>query len=172
MAGEIEKLTATREADQAFFEAIKEELEAKKLKFIDDINTDVSAEFVHLKIIDKLHLNLKMRPDLIERQQATKLTKAELPLYENSFTFSQSKFGENSPISLSNPVKTKQHAVLYRERIYYPADEDEQSMFLNEPSKFTKGVESIPLDIHNKPKVSVIGLPKSGKSAICAAICQ
>lgn len=58
-----------------------------------------------------------------------------------------SKFGVNSPISPSNPIKVKDYAVLYRERIYYLSDEDEREAFLLEPSKFTKGVESIPLDI-------------------------
>lgn len=68
MDAEVEKLTATREADVEFFDAFKEDLEAKKIKFIDTISTDTSADFVFLKIIDKLHENFRMRPDLIERQ--------------------------------------------------------------------------------------------------------
>lgn len=59
MSGEIEKLTTTRENDEAFFEALKEELTTKQVKFVDEINTDVSAEFANLKIIDRLHLHLK-----------------------------------------------------------------------------------------------------------------
>lgn len=67
MEAEVEKLTATREADIEFMDAFKEDLEAKKIKFIDTISTDTSADFVFLKIIDKLHENFRMRPDLIER---------------------------------------------------------------------------------------------------------
>jgi GTPase involved in cell partitioning and DNA repair len=39
-----------------------------------------------------------------------------------------------------------------------------------EPSKYTKGVEPVPLDVQMVPKISVIGLPKSGKSTLCSKI--
>lgn len=41
---------------------------------------------------------------------------------------------------------------------------------MNEPSKFAKDVESIPLDVHIKPRTLVLGLPKSGKSTLCQRI--
>ena len=75
-------------------------------------------------------------------------------------------------MSPENPVKSKAHAVLYRERLYYPADQEEQGRFLLEPSKFTKGVESIPSDVLIKPRVLVLGLPKSGKSTLCSRIAE
>jgi len=104
---------------------------------------------------------------LLEREQAIPLTMKELPFYEQSYTFKISKFGMNSPLSPSNPVKTRSHAVLYRERIYYLSDADEQKEFLTQPSKYTKGVESIPLDINYKPAVCVLGHPKCGKTTLC-----
>jgi YHS domain-containing protein len=58
-----------------------------------------------------------------------------------------SKFGVNCPICPTNPIKTKEFAVLYRERIYYLSDADEQEKFLMQPSKYSKDVEPIPLDI-------------------------
>lgn len=73
-------------------------------------------------------------------------------------------------MSPANPVKAKECAVLYRERLYYPADREEQKDFLLQPSKFTKGVESIPVDVLIKPRVLVLGLPKSGKSVLCSRI--
>jgi len=89
-----------------------------------------------------------MRPDLLERQQAQKLTVKELPTYEQrSYIYKQSKFGVNCPLCPTSPIKSKDHAVLYRERIYYLSSAEEQEMFLMEPSKYTKGVEPIPLDI-------------------------
>lgn len=38
---------------------------------------------------------------------------------------------------------------------------------MKEPSKYTQNVETIPLDINVKPRVFVLGLPKSGKSSVC-----
>lgn len=119
-----------------------------------------------------------MRQDLIERQQAKPLSNKRIPdrpktvlqFHEDSFTYRQSKFGRHSPISPSNPVKVRDCAVLYRERVYYLADSDEQKAFLLQPSKYTKGVESIPLDVLVKPRVLVLGLPKSGKSDLCQRI--
>ena len=119
-----------------------------------------------------------MRPDLIEREQTKALANKKIPerpktllqTYEDSFTYKQSKFGRHSPITPSNPVKSRDHAVLYRERIYYLSDSDEQKDFVMQPSKYTKGVESIPLDVQVKPKVCIIGLPKSGKSDLSQRI--
>jgi hypothetical protein len=59
---------------------------------------------------------------------------------------------------------------LYRERIYFPADADEQEAFLLEPSKYVNGGEAVPNDILIKPRVSIIGLPKSGKTELCQRI--
>jgi predicted GTPase len=49
---------------------------------------------------------------------------------------------------------------------------DEQAKFLGEPSKYTKDVESVPLDVQIKPRVVVLGLPKSGKSTLCNRISE
>lgn len=35
-----------------------------------------------------------------------------------------------------------------------------------EPAKYTKGVESVPLDVATKPRVCVLGMSKSGKSTL------
>jgi adenylate/nucleoside-diphosphate kinase len=69
-------------------------------------------------------------------------------------------------LNLSYPAKTKRHAVLYRERLYFLANSEEQKKFLKEPSKYTP-LETIPLDVTVKPRVFIIGLPKSGKSTVC-----
>jgi hypothetical protein len=59
------------------------------------------------------------RDSLIERNLAMPLSAKDLPFYEESFTYKQSKFGMNCPMHQANPAKTKDFAVLYRERIYY-----------------------------------------------------
>jgi len=54
-------------------------------------------------------------------------------------------------MDISCPIKSRKYAVLYRERIFYLGSQDEQNKFLNEPSKYTKGIDSVPLDIRNVP---------------------
>ena len=170
-----EKITAQQEADKEFFGdadgGLINELAQKGIPVIDDIPADTSAAFVFLKLVDRLKAHFQMRPDLIERAQAQALAPKDLPLYEQkSYIYQPSKFGPFCPIAQSNPVKSRDHAVLYRERIYYLGDADAQAMFLQEPSKYTKGVEPVPLDVQMIPRVSVLGLPKSGKSELCSRI--
>ena len=163
-----EKITEQREADEGFLEEFKGALEEKGVPIIDNIKTDVSADFVNVKLVDLLKDFITYRDDIIERAQVVNIpNQKELAYYEESFTFKPSKFGFNSPLSLCNPTKTRQYAVQYRERIYYLSDEDEKAKFVKEPSKYTKGVESIPLDVGYKPFACVVGYPKSGKSTLC-----
>lgn len=100
-----------------FCEALKE----KKVKVIQDLETDVSAEFVHIKLLEKLKEHIQHRPDLIEREQCQALKESEVTYYERSYTYKHSKFGLNSPIAPYNPIKTKKWCVLYRERLYFPS---------------------------------------------------
>jgi len=176
LQAERDDIKEQRDTDLEFVEAFTTEFKTRCGETsVVTIKTDISAEFVFVKLIDKLKDRFQMRQDLIERQQAKPLAHKKIPdrpktfleTHENSFTYRQSKFGRHSPLSPSNPVKTRDHAVLYRERIYYLADSDEQKAFLLQPSKYTKGVESIPLDVQVKPRVLVLGLPKSGKSDLC-----
>jgi hypothetical protein len=63
---------------QEFAEALRE----KGVPVIDDIETETSADFVFVKLNDRIKSHFQMRPDLLERQQAQKLTVKELPTYE------------------------------------------------------------------------------------------
>ena len=154
----------------------EENLEALKTKLTEDWSavevleldtSKISAEFVHIKLLEKLNKHIKFRKDLIESAQAMAIPPKEVKVYEASYTYKQSKFGMNSPISPFNPKKVKNFAVLYRERIYYLADAEEQEAFLREPSRYTKDIEAVPMDVRVLPRVVVQGLPKSGKSTIC-----
>jgi YHS domain-containing protein len=99
------------------------------------------------------------------------LAAKEVPVYEASHTFKMSKFQELSPLAPYNPKKTKDFAALYRERIYFLSSEAERAAFMKEPSRYTgNGIEAFPLDIQYKPRMSVLGLPKSGKSDLCKSI--
>lgn len=70
----------------------------------------------------------------------------------------------------SNLEKTKEFSVLYRERIYFLASEEERTKFKLTPSKFIQKDAAFPLDVDVKPAVCVIGLPKSGKSVLCQTL--
>ncbi len=160
------------EKDNAFIDEFVEALKEKRVEIVENLNTDISAEYVNIKIVDKLKGHLKYRSDLIEREQAIALAPEDVRKYELSYTFRHSKFGLNSPISPFYPTKTKQFAVLYRERIYFPSSKQEQEHFLLEPSKYVKGHETVPQDLLIKPKICVLGIPKSGKSDLCQALSQ
>lgn len=113
---------------------------------------------------------MRYRVDLIEREQVRLLNPKLVPYYEKSYTYKHSKFGENSPITPFSPIKTKNFAALYRERLYFLSNADEQQKFKLEPSKYTNNVEAVPNDLLIKPRACVLGLPKSGKSDLCAQI--
>lgn len=160
------------EKDNAFIDEFVEAIKEKSVEVIENLNTDISAEYVHIKIVDKLKGHLKFRHDLIERELAKPLPLKEVKKYEQSYTYKLSKFGLSSPISPFNPQKTKEYAVLYRERIYYLANREEREKFLLEPSKYVKGVESVPQDLVIKPRICVIGVPKAGKTDLSSMLSQ
>lgn len=171
------KMKEQLEKDAAFLESFVEGIKGEdslnpRVVVVEAINTDISAEFVHIKILEKIKNHMQHRENLIEREQAQVLKPSEVKHYEASFTYRHSKFGRSSPLSPFNPCKTKDFAVLYRERIYFLGNKAEQIKFLLEPSKYTMGKEPVPLDIEYRPTASVIGLPASGKSALASIISQ
>ena len=64
---EREVLREARTADDTFFEEITPILEEKKVNVISNINGDTSADFILIKLLDKLKENLQYRKDMIER---------------------------------------------------------------------------------------------------------
>jgi hypothetical protein len=72
-AVEREKLVESRGTDDAFFEEFSTVLKDKQVFVIDDIKTDMSADFVNIKILDRVKDNFLNRKDLIEKQLAQPL---------------------------------------------------------------------------------------------------
>ncbi len=167
-----EALKERREKDEAFMEEFGAALKEKNVFVIDDIKTDISAEYVFIKLLDRMKENFQNRGDLIEKQQAQVLKQEEVANYEKSYIYKHSKFGVNSPMSMSNPSKSKKHAVLYRERIFFLSDNKQQEQFLKEPSKYSLNVSTIPLDIVIKPKLLVVGYSKVGKSTVGKSLAE
>jgi hypothetical protein len=56
------------EADRAFLQDFAEALREKGVPVIDDIETETSADFVFVKLNDRIKSHFQMRPDLLERQ--------------------------------------------------------------------------------------------------------
>ena len=71
---ERDKLVEQRTNDDGFFEEFSTVLKDKQVFVIDDIKTDLSADFVNIKILDRIKENLVNRKDLIEKQLAQPLT--------------------------------------------------------------------------------------------------
>jgi hypothetical protein len=158
--------------DTAFLDEFAEKMKENGVEVIDGLNTDISAEFVHIKLLDKIKSRMQLRENLIEREQAIILLPTEVKFYEESFTYKHSKFGLSSPLTPFNPQKSKHFAVLYRERIYFLGSQSEQERFLSEPSKYTIGCEPVPQDLTFRPTAAVIGLTSSGKSNLAQIICS
>ena len=66
----METLRERREKDDAFIEEFGGALKEKNVFVIDEIKTDISAEYVFIKLLDRMKDNFSGRVDLIERQMA------------------------------------------------------------------------------------------------------
>jgi hypothetical protein len=160
---ENEKLKEVLELDQQRLDKMKEDFEGKVA--IHTINTDISSDYVFIKLLHLLKLHFERRHNYIERELAESLKPEEVAAFERSYTFKHSKFGVHCPVNLASPEKTKQHAVLYRERLYFPGSEEARAKFLEQPGLYAKG-STIPLDVNYVPCVFIHGLPKSGKTSL------
>lgn len=65
---EREVLRESRTTDDAFFEEFATILKDKQVFVIDDIRADTSAEFLLIKLLDRIKNNLQYRKDMLERQ--------------------------------------------------------------------------------------------------------
>lgn len=77
--------------------------------------------------------------------------------YEKTYLFKPSHFGYNSLFDIGHPEKSKQHVLLYREKLYYFRTEAEKEVFCRAPDAFTS-MDTTPLDISIKPKAFALGL--------------
>jgi hypothetical protein len=74
-----------RDVDEGFLAEFSEAIGARVP--VIELNTDMTAEFVHIKLNAQLDKNLQMRNDLIERDLAQELTDKELVNYEPSYQY-------------------------------------------------------------------------------------
>ena len=67
---EREVLREARTADDALFEEFGQALKDKQVFVVDDIRADTSADFILIKLLDRIKDSLQYRKDMIERQLA------------------------------------------------------------------------------------------------------
>jgi len=63
-----EKLKEQIDKETAYLEELTEKFRENGVDVIDNIGTDISADYVHIKILDKLKTRMQYRKDLIERE--------------------------------------------------------------------------------------------------------
>ncbi len=64
------------------------------------------------------------------------------------------------------PCRTAEFACVYRDKLYYTLNADEREQFLKRPLVYAQG-DTVPLELSYRVGCTVIGPPKSGKSALC-----
>jgi hypothetical protein len=67
---EREVLRETRTNDDTVFEEFGEALKGKNVIVVNDIKADMSAEFIMIKLLDRIKDHLQYRNDMIERDLA------------------------------------------------------------------------------------------------------
>ena len=142
-----------------------EALRAKNVPVI-TLNGDLGIEHLHLKIVHALNGNIEKRNSMFERAQIINLTAQEVPFYERSYVYKLSKYGPNSLFNVSNPFKSKEHSLIYRDKIYFFPSAEEKTQYSEEPDVYLRR-PAVPLDVHIKPQLAVIGVTNSGKSTLC-----
>ena len=63
-----EKMRELLEKDTAFLDDFAEKMKENGVEVIDGLNTDISADFVHIKLLDKIRPRMELRADLIQRE--------------------------------------------------------------------------------------------------------
>lgn len=68
LEAEREKLREIRDKDETMITEFIEYLKEKKVEVIDCIQTEVSEDYVHIKILDKIKTHMQFRSNLIEKE--------------------------------------------------------------------------------------------------------
>ena len=90
-------------------------------------------------------------------------------VYERSYLYSHSKYGYRSPFNIARPDMNKLFSVLYRDKLYFFANEDEKNLFMMTPDIYWRN-PTVPKDVWLKPTWFVFGTPSRGKSTVCQRV--
>ena len=165
---EKEKLVEIRNTQEEQLNEFVEKIEEKKVPIV-KVDGNLEIERVHLRILNQLKPYIEERNSMFERSQIVDLKAAEVKFYENSYLYSLSKYGYKSLFNVGRPDISKDFPLLYRDQLYFFADQDEKEEFMKTPDVYCKK-PAVPKDVWIKPVFSVLGTPYSGKSTLCERI--
>jgi hypothetical protein len=63
---------------------------------------------------------------MFERSQIIDLKAQEVKFYENSYLYSLSKYGYKSPFDIYKEDYNRDHALIYRDKLYFFSSQDEK----------------------------------------------
>lgn len=159
-----EKLVEGRTTQADFIEEFEGKVSEMKVPVV-KIDGNLDMDRVNLRILDHTKNYLEERNSMYERSQIIDLKPEEVKFYENSYLYSLSKYGYKSLFDIARPSLTKQHALIYRDQLYFFSTQDEKDKFSLSPEVYCKN-ESVPKDVLLQPTCFVLGTPSCGKSTI------
>jgi adenylate/nucleoside-diphosphate kinase len=160
-------ITQKREADTNFIEELKEGLEGKGVRVI-LVDGNQKIEKVTQFVDYALRPNLSERQNLIERQLPIKLTKQKAEELLLRDLARLSLFKTQSPVTPNELPEVLDFPVVYKDRIYYPKNEEERGLFTTKPLFYTSSPVTAPWDLNLTPGCAVIGIPRTGKSTLAS----
>lgn len=126
----MDQLNARREADQSKVDEFVEQIQELKIPVL-----SVDADRPELKAFQEICFLLKpflnKREEHIESKLTSAIPEEQVKLYEKSWVYKKSRFDNSSPHDLY--TKKREFCVLYRDRIYYAASQEEQEKIMRHP---------------------------------------
>ena len=170
---ETTKLTERHQAQGEQLDELINQMKEKGVQFF-LINGNFSQERVFKTILKRLKPFIQDRRSLYERFQIQEIIPRDVVRYEKCDTYSLSRFGRNSPTNIYHPEKSRDHVLIYRQKLYYFRTEEEKVQFMNAPFQCESNqadtygkIECAPQDLSFKPTCLLIGPPSSGKTEMC-----
>jgi adenylate kinase family enzyme len=152
-----EKLVEARNTQEDALNELVEKIAEKKVPVV-KVDGDLEMERVHLRVLSDLRPYIEDRNSLFERAQTVNLKASEVKFYENSYIYSLSQYGYRTMFDIGKPDMTKDHPLLYRDRIYFFSSQDEKSEFMKTPNVHCSQ-PSVPKDVWIKPICFFLGTP-------------
>ena len=131
-AGLKEQRDSEEEQTNTFVEGIKE-----RGVPVYSFNADLDIERVFKRVLSVLRPYIELRNSMFERAQITDLRDRDVERYERSYLYEPSKYGLNSLFEIGNPEKSKDHSLIYRDKLFFFKNQEEKDVFKRTPDAFT-----------------------------------
>ena len=160
-----QKLIEVREADNSAIDELKESFESKNIRVV-EVSTEGSFPRLLQKITHELSSVFHNRATLLEKNLPVKLKPAKAAELLAKNKAKVSCFGTLCPVTPEYPV-SKDHPVLFRDRIYYPGGEGDLEKFVSAPWLYLSQ-DTHPRDVDLRIFTCVLGGPASGKTSLAS----